>query len=82
MNPPEMQARVRLTPSNARDEPASQLLVDDEPVRFGQFPDGVYFVYENAYVWSEDLRELGHRLLDDRIHGRVPTRGKQPEGGE
>jgi hypothetical protein len=82
MDLPENSARVRLTTSGAGDEPAPQLLVDDEPVRFGQFADGVYFVYENAYVWSEDLRELGHRLVDDRIHGRVPTSGEPSEDGE
>lgn len=87
MDLPENDARVRLTAADSDNEhsdnqPTPQLLIDDEPVRFGRFPDGVYFIYENAYVWSEDLRELGHRLLDDRTHGRVPTRREPSEGGE
>lgn len=75
-------ARVRLRESDDADETAQQLLVDDVPVRYGRFPDGVFFVYENAYVWSGDLRELGLQLLDDRHHGRVPTPADQTKGGE
>lgn len=82
MNLPENDARVRLRKTDEADDTAQQLLVDDVPVRYGRFQDGVFFVYENAYVWSADLRELGRQLLDDRLHGRIPAAGEQAEGGE
>ena len=82
MDLPENEARVRLSISDGSDDAASQLLIDDVSVRYGRFPDGVFFVYENAYVWSDDLRELGLQLLDDRLHGRVPPVGQPAEGGE
>ncbi len=78
---PDDSARVRLRPLDTDGETAIELVVDEVPVRHGRFADGTYFVYDNAYVWSDDLVELGRQLVDDRRHGRVsdPT---QPEGGQ
>lgn len=57
-----------------------ELLVDGAPVRHGRFADGTYFVYENAYVWSKDLRRLGHQLVTDRAERRVPRAFGPGEG--
>jgi hypothetical protein len=62
---------------------APELLVDDASIRYGRFPDGTYFLYENAYVWSDDLLELGRRLVTDRAHRRIPNAvNDQSFGGE
>lgn len=74
--------RVRMTPADPGGRREAQLLVDGKPVRFGTFPDGVHFLYENAYVWSEDLLELGEQLLEVRDHGQAPARRRQIPGRE
>jgi hypothetical protein len=32
-----------------------ELLIDGQPVRYGQLPDGSYALHEYAYDWDEDL---------------------------
>lgn len=41
-----------------------ELLIDDEPVRHGQLPDGSYFLHEYAYDWTDDLVDLARRFVD------------------
>lgn len=81
MNLPDFDERVRLREIDPGEGRTAELLVDDVPARHGQFPDGTFFLYENAYVWSDDLRELGRQLVVDRAEGRVPAApGRAGEG--
>jgi hypothetical protein len=45
-----------------------ELLIDDEPVAYGQLADGTYYLHENAYEWDSDLMRLAERLIDRREH--------------
>jgi hypothetical protein len=65
-----VQLRTR-TSSEGRAEP--ELVVDDVPVRHERLPGGTYYLPENAYVWSDDLRRLGEQLVIDRDRGALPT---------
>ncbi len=42
------------------------LLIDDEPVRYGQLPDGLYFLQEYGYDWTDGLMDLARRFIDYR----------------
>jgi hypothetical protein len=43
-----------------------ELLIDGQPVRYGQLPDGSYALHEYAYDWDEDLIDLARRFIDYR----------------
>jgi hypothetical protein len=43
-----------------------ELLIDDQPVRYGQLPDGSYALHEYAYDWSDNLIDLTRRFIDYR----------------
>jgi hypothetical protein len=43
-----------------------ELLIDEQPVRFGQLPDGRYALHEYAFDWTDDLMELARRYIDYR----------------
>lgn len=43
-----------------------ELLIDDQPVRYGQLPDGSYALHEYAYDWSDNLMDLAKRFIDYR----------------
>jgi hypothetical protein len=43
-----------------------QLLIDDEPVRYGQLPDGQYALQEYPYDWSDDLMQFARKFIDYR----------------
>jgi len=45
-------------------ENTTELLIDGVPVRYGQLPDGLYFLHDYAYDWSEDLVELAQKFID------------------
>jgi hypothetical protein len=45
-------------------EAAPELLIDDEPVRYGQLPDGSYALHEYAYDWDQNLINLAKRFID------------------
>ena len=75
----EPKDRVVVRGGDGKDDPL-ELVVDGARVRHGRFPDGTYFLYENAYVWSKDLRQLGRQLVTDRAQHRVPSPAAPPEG--
>jgi hypothetical protein len=41
-----------------------ELLIDDVPIRYGQLPDGSYFLHEYAYDWTDTLMDLARRFID------------------
>jgi hypothetical protein len=58
-----------------------ELLIDDQSVRYGQLPDGLYFLYEYAYDWSDNLTDLARRFIDYRSRADEIRRERAP-GGE
>jgi len=44
-----------------------ELLIDNVPIRYGQLPDGSYFLHKYAYDWSDNLMELAQRFIDHQI---------------
>lgn len=48
----------------AEREEGLELLIDDQPVRYGQLPDGRYFLHEYAYDWRDNLMDLSRRFID------------------
>lgn len=43
-----------------------ELLIDDQPVRYGQLPDGQYALQEYAYDWHDNLMDLAQSFIDYR----------------
>ena len=41
-----------------------ELLIDDEPVEYGELPDGSYFLHDYAYDWQDNLMDLARRFID------------------
>jgi hypothetical protein len=52
------------TAREAESEAQPELLIDGQPVRYGQLSDGSYALHEYAYDWDEDLIELARRFID------------------
>jgi hypothetical protein len=46
------------------EEEGPELLIDGEPVSYGQLPDGSYALTDYAYDWTGDLFELARRFID------------------
>lgn len=55
-----------------------ELLIDDTPIRYGQLPDGKYFLQDYAYDWRDDLIDLARGFIDYQIR----TDEIRREGGE
>ena len=65
----ELRAREDREEVRAREaerEEELELLIDDEPVHYGQLPDGRYALQEYAYDWQDNLRDLARRFIDYR----------------
>jgi len=58
-----------------------ELLIDDQPVRYGQLPDGLYFLYEYAYDWRDNLTDLARRCIDYRERADEIRREHTPGWG-
>src|SRR5215213_3338078 len=72
--------RIELRPRESREEVRAreaergedlelqdlELLIDEQPVRFGQLPDGRYALEEYAFDWRDDLMDLAQRYIDYR----------------
>jgi hypothetical protein len=54
-----------------------ELLIDDAPVRYGQLPDGRYFLQNYAYDWTDNLMDLARRFIDYR--DRAEKVGRESE---
>jgi hypothetical protein len=57
-----------------------ELLIDEQPVRFGQLPNGRYALHEYAFDWTDDLMELARRYIDYRE--RAEEIRREAESGE
>jgi hypothetical protein len=57
-----------------------ELRIDEQPVRFGQLPDGRYALDEYAYDWRDDLMDLARRYIDYRE--RAEEIRREAESGE
>ena len=57
-----------------------ELLIDDEPIRYGQLPDGRYALEGYAYDWTDDLMDLARRFIDYRA--RAEELRREAESGE
>jgi hypothetical protein len=64
-------------PREAEREGEMELLIDGEPARYGQLPDGQYALHEYAYDWSEDLMDLARRFIDYRVSADEVRRGRE-----
>lgn len=58
-----------------------ELLIDEQPVRFGQLPDGRYALEEYAFDWTDDLMDLAQRYIDYRERAQE-IRGEAESGAE
>jgi hypothetical protein len=65
----------------AAPSPAADLLIDGEPIRYGRFADGQFFLYAHAYDPSDDLAELARRFIDHRDRAEDVRRRREPGAG-
>jgi hypothetical protein len=56
-----------------------ELIIDNEPVRYGRLPDGQYALHEYAYDWSDDLMNLARRFIDYRDRANEIQREAEPQ---
>jgi hypothetical protein len=63
-------------------EAGPELLIDDEPIRYGRLPDGTYFLNEYAYDWRDNLMDLARRFIDYRDRADQIRREREPHRGE
>jgi hypothetical protein len=59
-----------------------ELLIDNQPVRYGQLPDGRYALEEYAYDWQENLPDLARRFIDYREKAEQIRREDESGGRE
>jgi len=80
----ELRAReaAREAAPEAEPEVSSELLIDDEPVRYDQLPDGSYALNEYAYDWHDNLIDLAKRYIDYRDRIDEIRREREAGSGE
>ncbi len=71
--------RIELRAREGLREEQPELLIDDEPVRYGQLPDGSYALNEYAYDWHDNLIDLAKRCIDYR--DQVDEMRREDESG-
>ena len=59
-----------------------ELRIDEQPVRYGQLPDGRYALEEYAYDWQENLTDLARRFIDYREKAEEIRREDESGGRE
>ena len=59
-----------------------ELLIDDQPVRYGQLPDGSYALHEYAHDWSDNLMDLAKKFIDYRDRTDMIRREAEPRRGK
>lgn len=68
------------TPEGREEE--LELLIDKQPVRYSQLPDGRYALEEYAYDWQENLPDLARRFIDYRDKAEEIRREDESGGRE
>jgi hypothetical protein len=58
-----------------------ELLIDNKAVRYGQLPNGKYFLRDYAYDWSDDLVEVAHRYIKYRQRVEKIRQERSPSKG-
>jgi hypothetical protein len=81
-HPIELRAREAddLRAPEAEREEDLELRIDDEPIRYGQLPGGMYALHEYAYDWTDNLMDLARRFIDYRE--RVEEIRRKADSGE
>jgi len=59
-----------------------ELLIDKQPVRYSQLPDGRYALEEYAYDWQKNLPDLARRFIDYREKAEQIRREDESGGRE
>jgi hypothetical protein len=58
-----------------------ELLIDDVPVRYGQLPNGLYFLHDYAFDWSKNLMDLAQKFIDYRRKANEIRRERESNRG-
>lgn len=59
-----------------------ELLIDSIKVRYGQFPNGKYFLQGYAYDWSDNLVEVARRFIKYRERVEKIRQTASSKGGK
>jgi hypothetical protein len=60
-----------------------ELFIDNSSLKYGQLPNGLYFLEKYAFDWKENLTDLSKEFVDYRAtveeirHERRPAKGKK-----
>ena len=81
--------RIELRPREGREAEREEdldlqdleLRIDEQPVRYGQLPDGRYALEEYAFDSRDDLMDLARRFIDYRERAEE-IRREAESGGE
>lgn len=63
MQPEELEFEGHHIKLRYKSEDQPELLIDNQPLRYGQFPDGLYFLHEYAYDPSDNLIDLAQKFI-------------------
>jgi hypothetical protein len=75
------EGREELRATEGREE-ERELLIDNQPVRYGQLPDGRYALKEYAYDWQHNLTDLARKFIDYREKAEQIRREDESGGRE
>ena len=70
--------RIELRARADRRDGQPELLIDDEPIRYGRLPDGSYALHEYAYDSHDNLIDLAKRFIDYRDRANKLRREAEP----
>lgn len=79
---PREAAAATLRAEGTGGESKPELLIDNAPIQYGQFPDGTYFLREYAYDPTDNLMELARRFIDYRSKVDEIRQERQSNGGD
>ena len=59
-----------------------QLLIDNKLIKYGQMPDGSYFLYDYAYDPSDNLMDLARKFIKHRNKANKIRQEQNKKGGK